>query len=553
MRRGHAADTPPHVIGFVEGAAVTSAPANDDPRSGEPRDRPPRILAGRYELGAAVGGGGSAQVHRAWDRKLQRPVAVKLFAPGVSGPDRVRRGQELQTLARLTHPGLVELHDAGRDADRDFLVMQLVEGPSLADLVTRGPLPVPMVVGLGAALAEALAYVHAAGVTHRDLKPDNVLLDEQGRPLLADFGIALLVDGTRVTVAGDVVGTAAYLAPEQVRGAPVGPAADVYALGLVLLEALRGEREFPGTTHETVFARLHRAPRVPDDLPGELPALLRAMTAAEPAARPTAAALAAALRSAGAALDPGTRPVAGPGDPVPDPASGGAQPFPAGTAGGFPPAPMPTGAPSRRRLAVAAGVVGLAAAAGVGVAALTTGGDPGLAGASVSPQDAATGPVAASIAPPPGAVGSAAIDRAGDTAPTPELARAGSGGSPGAAGRPAGASAGVAGTPTSEAAAARDASPDGPATSGAPADTAGDTAGGTAGDDDGGGTTAPSGDPSGDTSDASPGGSGTPAESTPTESTSTESTPTESTPTGDTGGAAADDEPAPAPAEESEG
>ena len=215
MRRGHAADTPPHVIGFVEGAAVTSAPANDDPRSGEPRDRPPRILAGRYELGAAVGGGGSAQVHRAWDRKLQRPVAVKLFAPGVSGPDRVRRGQELQTLARLTHPGLVELHDAGRDADRDFLVMQLVEGPSLADLVTRGPLPVPMVVGLGAALAEALAYVHAAGVTHRDLKPDNVLLDEQGRPLLADFGIALLVDGTRVTVAGDVVGTAAYLAPSR--------------------------------------------------------------------------------------------------------------------------------------------------------------------------------------------------------------------------------------------------------------------------------------------------------------------------------------------------
>ena len=120
---------------------------------------------------------------------------------------------------------------------------------------------------IGARLADALAHVHAGGIIHRDLKPANVLLGADGRPRLADFGIARALDGTAVTGTGYVVGTAAYLAPEQVRGEWVGPAADVYALGLVLLEALTGRREYPGALVESATARLHRPPGIPEHLP----------------------------------------------------------------------------------------------------------------------------------------------------------------------------------------------------------------------------------------------------------------------------------------------
>jgi hypothetical protein len=149
-------------------------------------------------------------------------------------------------------------------------------------------------------LADALAHVHRGGIVHRDLKPANVLLDPDGRPRLTDFGIARALDGTAVTGTGFVVGTAAYLAPEQVRGERVGPEADVYALGLVLLEALTGRREYPGALVESATARLHRPPAVPPHLPDALSTALHAMTARDPAARPTAAQV-AALLEAGAA------------------------------------------------------------------------------------------------------------------------------------------------------------------------------------------------------------------------------------------------------------
>ncbi len=445
---------------------MTSAPERDELWSHTDPDRPPRVLAARYELGPALGRGGSAQVHRATDRRLHRSVAVKLFSPAVSGLDHRRRRQELHTLARLAHPGLVELHDAGREAGRDFLVMQLVEGPSLSDLVARGPLPVGSVVELGARLADALAYVHAAGVTHRDLKPDNVLIDDEGRPLLADFGVALLVDSTRVTGVGDVVGTAAYMAPEQVRGESVGPAADVYSLGLILLEALRGEREFPGTTSETVFARLLRLPSVPDELPAGLSALLRAMTATDAFDRPTAAAIASKLGSAMAALESETESLAAVTtgldvDSGGSSARGGGSYLPTDPVGG-PPTSIEPGVSRRRRLAlgVAAGIVGMAAAASVGVAALGTGAGSGLGDATVPPQPAATAPAAA----PAPTVGPEAMtpaassrtadelgagrDRVGDTAATRSVQPGGgSGGLPGSAPRPADTSAGVAEAP----------------------------------------------------------------------------------------------------------
>jgi serine/threonine protein kinase len=258
----------------------------------------PTVLVQRYELGPLLGQGGSAQVYWAWDQPLNRAVAVKLFAPGVAGPDRNRQNHELAALKRLIHPGLVELYEAGADHGRTYLVMRLARGPSLADRLRDMPMPVATVAEVGAQMADTLAYVHANGVTHRDIKPANVLLDEQDGALLADFGIALLVDCTRVTLSGAVIGTAAYMAPEQVRGELVGPPADVYSLGLVLLEALTGRREYPGTGVESACARLHRAPDVPEDLPAGLTHLLRRMTAIEPAERPRSAAVASALQVA---------------------------------------------------------------------------------------------------------------------------------------------------------------------------------------------------------------------------------------------------------------
>jgi hypothetical protein len=262
----------------------------------------PSVLVQRYELGLLLGQGGSAQVHWAWDRLLNRAVAVKLFAPGAAGSDRNRQDHELTALKRLVHPGLVQLYEAGADHGRTYLVMRLAQGPSLADRLRDVPLSVAEVAELGAQVADTLAYVHANGVTHRDIKPANVLLDEQDGALLADFGIALLVDCTRVTLSGAVIGTAAYMAPEQVRGELVGPPADVYSLGLVLLEALTGRREYPGTSVESACARLHRAPDVPQNLPPGLTCILRRMIAIEPAERPSSAAAASALQVAATEL-----------------------------------------------------------------------------------------------------------------------------------------------------------------------------------------------------------------------------------------------------------
>jgi eukaryotic-like serine/threonine-protein kinase len=253
------------------------------------------VVGGRYELGALLGTGASAQVRRAFDRFSGRAFAVKLFHAGASAHDRRRQQREMQALAALHHPGLVTLYDGGVEAGRPFIVTELVEGPCLAERIAEGPLEPEEVRRIGARLADALAHVHRAGIVHRDLKPANVLIDRNGHPRLADFGIARALDCTAVTLTGYVIGTAAYLAPEQVRGEDVGPEADVYALGLVLLEALTGRREYPGSLVESAMARLHRAPDIPDELPRNLRAALHAMTEPEPSARPTAAEVAALL------------------------------------------------------------------------------------------------------------------------------------------------------------------------------------------------------------------------------------------------------------------
>lgn len=268
-------------------------------------ERAGRVLAGRYEIGPVIGVGSTATVHRGHDLRDDLPVAVKLFHPGASADDVRRQRRETDALAGLGHPGLVGLRDGGVDGEgRPFVVTDLVEGPTLAERIADAPLPPSRVARLGAELADALAHVHDGGVVHRDVKPANVLLGDGTRARLADFGIAKAVDAGAITGVGTVIGTAAFLAPEQARGEHVGPAADVYSLGLVMLEALTGRREYPGGMIEAANARLHRRPVVPDGLPDGLTGLLRAMTADDPRHRPSAAAVAAQLAPGDAAPRP---------------------------------------------------------------------------------------------------------------------------------------------------------------------------------------------------------------------------------------------------------
>ena len=283
----------------------------------------PRLVADRYELGELLGRGGMADVHRATDRVLHRDVAVKVLRDTADDEsDRLRFIAEARTLARLSHPGLVMVLDAGTTAERPYLVMELVEGQTLAQCCSGSALPAARVAAVGTQLADALAYAHHQGVVHRDVKPGNVLLDGEDRVKLADFGIARLIgDTVRHTQTGQAIGTAAYLAPEQVQGREVTPAADVYSLALLLLEALTGERSFPGAPTEAALARLQRAPAIPDWLSEEWRTLLAAATALDPAQRPPAAQVAERL-----ARLAGTTPTAcaaptGPPPAAPPPAS----------------------------------------------------------------------------------------------------------------------------------------------------------------------------------------------------------------------------------------
>ncbi|HUR13824.1 MAG TPA: serine/threonine-protein kinase [Mycobacteriales bacterium] len=255
------------------------------------------VIAGRYRLDLLVGRGGTAEVWRSTDTSLDRVVALKL----VTAPhdeSAVRAADEAKTLAQLSHPSLVQVYDAGTDnAGRPWVVMEYVEGQTLSEAIRTRPLPVQRVAAIGAGLADALGHVHARGMVHRDVKPGNVLLGGDGTVKLTDFGIARLVDAAKVTSTGLMVGTASYLAPEQVAGEQVGPPSDVYALGLLLLEALTGTREYDGPPMEAAMARLHRSPVMPPSLEEGWSGVLSAMTARDPQSRPSAVECGDALRS----------------------------------------------------------------------------------------------------------------------------------------------------------------------------------------------------------------------------------------------------------------
>ena len=323
------------------------------------------VLDNRYRLEEMLGRGATAEVYRGLDELLGRQVAVKVFHRGLSDPTTVARQRtEMQVLAKLQHPNLVTVYDAKLgvepppgatdthpDADLTYLVMELVQGGTLANRITPTGMAPSDVARIGAAVAGALAAVHAHGLVHRDVKPANILMSTAGDVKLSDFGIARELAAERLTAAVDVIGTAAYLSPEQARGAEVGPPTDVYALGLVLLEALTGRREFPGQAVESAVARLLRDPVVPDTLPGSWPALLRSMTSTDPVRRPSAAQVEATLTGRGQ-LPAAASPTATLPQPVP------------------PPPPPPTKSNAGRTFAITLLILAIAALAVIGVVAL---------------------------------------------------------------------------------------------------------------------------------------------------------------------------------------
>ncbi|NMO89275.1 serine/threonine-protein kinase [Actinomycetospora sp. TBRC 11914] len=357
--------------GEVVAAANAQAAGNADAEGPEEPAAPPTAEGAEGEAPEAEAGGRYGRGTGGTPRPAAPPA--ELVGDLEEGSD-ARNRREVLTLAAMSHPGLVTVYDVGDDHGRAYFVMQLIEGDTLAQRIRRGPLPLGDVIALGAALADALAYVHRRGVVHRDVKPGNVLLDADGRAHLSDFGIAAVRDAAPVTAAGMVIGTASYLSPEQVRGEAVTPAVDIYALGLVLIECVTGRREYPGNALEAAVARLHRRPVVPVGLPESLRTLLVAMTADDPEARPDADEVLAATRAvsrevgldAETVLSPAlmaaptgafpTSAVPGQGSAVPGP------PSPTGssaTTGAY--AETPSGGPPRparrrRGLLVAAGV-----------------------------------------------------------------------------------------------------------------------------------------------------------------------------------------------------
>ena len=263
------------------------------------------LVLGRYRLGRRLGAGGFGAVHEAVDELLDRRVAVKVIHAGGETPERARR--EAVAAARLDHPGIVAVFDAGEDDHARYLVSELVDGRTLAQLEAAGELSDRDVLRIGLALCDALEHAHERGVVHRDVKPQNVLVPDRRRTWreaakLADFGVAMLAGDDPLTMTGDVVGTLAYMAPEQAAGRRVDARADLYALALVLYEALAGANPMrganPADTARRVGGPVPPLARARRDLPPELCAALDRALRTDPAERGTLDELADALEGA---------------------------------------------------------------------------------------------------------------------------------------------------------------------------------------------------------------------------------------------------------------
>jgi serine/threonine-protein kinase len=244
------------------------------------------VIAGRYRLDEVLGRGGMSEVWRAEDLELGRHVALKLLAPDA---DTARFDREARAVASLAHPNIMQLYDYGQAEGRPYMVLEYVPGGTLEDRLRSGrPLADDEAYAIAAGIAAGLAHAHARGVVHRDLKPSNVLFDEEGRPKLADFGIARMAVGEgTLTEAGTVLGTAAYISPEQAMGEPATPASDVYSFGVILFRMLTGRLPFE-SNDPLALVMQHRdtPPPAISELRHDAPAALESTAMAALAKRP---------------------------------------------------------------------------------------------------------------------------------------------------------------------------------------------------------------------------------------------------------------------------
>jgi eukaryotic-like serine/threonine-protein kinase len=266
------------------------------------------LILNRFVVRERLGSGGFGTVYRAWDDRLEREVAVKVIEVAGDPIDRVLR--EAQAVARLNHPSIVTLYELGEDGRHAYLVSELVDGATLSELAREGLLSDRAVGELGADLCDALRHAHSRGVVHRDIKPQNILLAADDRKAkLMDFGIASVLDGVGLTATGDVVGTLAYMAPEQADGADAEPAADVYSLALTLYEAWSGENPVahstPAATARAIGQPLPPLSEARGDLPLGLCEAIDDCLEADPELRPPLEELALAIDDAVPDLDPG--------------------------------------------------------------------------------------------------------------------------------------------------------------------------------------------------------------------------------------------------------
>jgi len=254
------------------------------------------VLGGRYRIDRLLGRGGMSDVYQATDLENGSTVALKLVRS--NDPEfAVRLTREARVLESLDDPGLIRLLDTGVAGDQAFLVMELVDGETLSRTLERGPLGSRESAALGARLAGALAHVHERGIVHRDVKPSNILLDSDGAAKLGDFGIAAHDDATSYTVTGTTLGTVSYMAPEQLENHQVGDAADVWSLGIVLLECLTGRRAYQGSPSEVMARRISGPVPLPADLPAPWRQVLGGMLERRPEQRLTARQVAALLQT----------------------------------------------------------------------------------------------------------------------------------------------------------------------------------------------------------------------------------------------------------------